>query len=74
MADDLHMLPYAVHVAKFGRKLVRFNIALALSLKFLLAVGAVTGVVSLLVAVLLGDLGASLAVILNAMRLARLKA
>jgi Cd2+/Zn2+-exporting ATPase len=48
-----------------------FNIGLALGLKLLLAGGAVAGVVSLMVAVLVGDMGASLAVTLNAMRLAR---
>ncbi len=73
MADDLHMLPYAVRVARMARRLVRFNIAAALGLKMLLAVGAVTGFVSLLIAVLVGDMGASLTVTLNAMRLTRLK-
>ena len=73
MADDLNMLPYAVRISRLARRLVRFNIALALGLKLLLAVGAVTGAVSLLVAVLVGDMGASLAVTLNAMRLANLR-
>ncbi len=72
MADDLNMLPYAVRVSQMARRLVRFNIAAALGLKMLLAVGAVGGVVSLLVAVLVGDMGASLTVTLNAMRLTRL--
>jgi len=70
MADDLAMLPYAVRVARLARRLVRLNIAAALTLKVLLAVGAVGGVVSLLVAVLVGDMGASILVTLNAMRLA----
>jgi Cd2+/Zn2+-exporting ATPase len=73
MADDLNMLPYAVRISRLARRLVRFNIVLALGLKILLAVGAVTGAVSLLVAVLVGDMGASLAVTLNAMRLANLR-
>ena len=73
MADDLAMLPYAMRVARLARRLIRFNIILALGLKMLLAAGAVAGVVSLLVAVLIGDLGASLTVTLNAMRLARVK-
>ncbi|MEJ2237016.1 MAG: cation-translocating P-type ATPase [Gemmatimonadales bacterium] len=74
MADDLHMLPYAVRVARLARRLVRFNIALALGLKLTLAAGAIGGVVTLMVAVLVGDMGASLAVTLNAMRIARMKA
>jgi len=73
MGDDLAMLPYARRVSRMARSLVRFNIAFALGLKALLAIGAVGGFVSLLVAVLVGDLGASLAVTLNAMRLGRLK-
>lgn len=72
MADDLRMLPYARRLSRTARRLVRFNITLALVLKGVLAVGAVTGVVSLMVAVLVGDLGASIAVTVNAMRLARL--
>jgi Cd2+/Zn2+-exporting ATPase len=73
MADDLKALPYAVRVARMARRLVRLNIGLALGLKMLLAVGAVGGVVSLMVAVLVGDMGASIAVTLNAMRLARVQ-
>lgn len=73
MADDLAMLPYARRVSKLARSLVRANIGFALGIKAILAVGAVTGFVSLLVAVLVGDLGASLAVTLNAMRLAKMK-
>ncbi|HWO88000.1 MAG TPA: heavy metal translocating P-type ATPase, partial [Gemmatimonadales bacterium] len=71
MADDLTKLPYAVKLARRTRRTVRFNIALALGLKLVLAVGAVAGVVSLAVAVLLGDMGGSLAVTLNALGLAR---
>jgi Cd2+/Zn2+-exporting ATPase len=72
LGDDLRLLPYSVRVAQRARRLLRFNISLALGLKLLLAVGAVTGMVNLLVAVLLGDMGASLAVTLNAMRISRL--
>lgn len=71
MADDLTKLPYAVHLARRARRTIRFNIALALGLKLVLAVGAVLGVVSLAAAVLVGDMGGSLAVTINALRLAR---
>ncbi|UCG75764.1 MAG: cadmium-translocating P-type ATPase [Gemmatimonadota bacterium] len=73
MADDLNMLPYSRRISRLARQLVRFNIALALGLKLLLAAGAIGGVVSLLIAVLVGDMGASLAVTLNAMRLAHVR-
>ncbi|MEO7986164.1 MAG: cation-translocating P-type ATPase [Gemmatimonadales bacterium] len=71
MGDDLNKLPYAVHLARRARRMIRFNIGLALTAKLLLAVGAVAGVVSLAVAVLVGDMGGSLAVTINALRLAR---
>ncbi len=71
MGDDLTKLPYAVLLARRARHTIRFNIALALTAKLVLAVGAVLGVVSLAVAVLVGDMGGSLAVTLNALRLAR---
>ena len=69
MGDDLGKLPYAVHLARRARRTIRFNIALALSAKLLLAAGAVAGVVSLAMAVLVGDMGGSLVVTLNALRL-----
>jgi Cd2+/Zn2+-exporting ATPase len=69
MADDLRMLPYAVQLARRARHVVRFNIAFAVGIKVLLAAGAVLGVVNLLTAVLVGDMGASLLVTLNAWRL-----
>ena len=72
MGDDLARLPYAIHLARRARRTIRFNISLALGLKALLAAGAVTGVVSLAVAVLIGDLGASLVVTANALSLSRI--
>ena len=71
MGDDLSKLPYAIHLARRSRRTIRFNIGLALTAKLVLAAGAVAGVVSLAVAVLVGDMGGSLAVTLNALRLAR---
>ena len=70
MADDLLKVPYAIRLARRARRTIRFNIALAIGLKLVLAAGAVSGQVSLAIAVLFGDLGASLAVTLNALRLA----
>jgi Cd2+/Zn2+-exporting ATPase len=71
MSDDIAKLPYAIALARRAHRTIRFNIALALGLKGLLAVGAVAGFVSLALAVLVGDMGASLVVILNALRVAR---
>lgn len=71
MSDDLSKLPYVVNLARRARRTIRFNIGLALGLKLVLAMCAVLGIASLAVAVLLGDLGASLVVTLNALLLAR---
>jgi Cd2+/Zn2+-exporting ATPase len=74
MHDDLTRLPYAFHLARRTRQTIRFNISLALGLKLLLAVGALFGVTSLAEAVLIGDLGGSLVVTLNAILLGNTKA
>ena len=74
MGDNLARVPYAIGLARRAHRIIRFNIGLAIALKALLAVGAVTGLVSLAVAVLVGDLGASLVVTANALRLAALRA
>lgn len=71
MGDDLGRLPYVVRLARSSRRVIRQNIAAAILLKTVLAVGVPLGVVSLIVAVLVGDMGASLAVTANALRLAR---
>ena len=73
MGDDLSAVPYAIKLARRTRRTIRFNIACALGLKVVLAVGAVAGIVSLAFAVLVGDMGGSLAVTLNALRLGRTK-
>ena len=70
MNDDLTRLPYVFTLGRRTRRTVRFNIGTALGLKLVLAIGAILGVVSLATAVLVGDLGASIAVTLNAIRLA----
>ena len=73
MSDDLTKLPYAIRLARKARHTIRFNIAFAIGIKLVLAVGAVAGVVSLAAAVLVGDMGGALAVTLNALRLAAFK-
>ena len=71
--DDLSKFPYAIRLARSTRNTIRFNIAFAIGVKIVLAFGAVAGLVSLAVAVLLGDMGGSLVVTLNALRVARHK-
>ena len=73
MADDLAMLPHAIVLGRGARRTVRFNIVAAIAVKVVLGIGALAGVVSLAVAVLVGDVGGSLLVTLNALRLAAKK-
>jgi len=71
MADDLTKLPYLVDLSQRARGVIRQNIFAAILIKFSLAIGVFPGLVSLVIAVLVGDMGASLGVTANAMRLAR---
>lgn len=71
MGDDLARLPYLYALSHRARRVIRQNIAVALFVKGALAVGVPLGMVSLVTAVVIGDMGVALAVTLNAMRLAR---
>ncbi len=74
MGDDLSRLPYVRVLSREAVRVIRVNIALALGVKAVLAIGVPLGAVSLITAVLVGDMGVSLAVTLNALRLARVGA
>jgi Cd2+/Zn2+-exporting ATPase len=73
MGDDLARLPYLYLLARRSKRVIRENIVAALAVKIVLAVGVPLGWVSLIVAVLIGDMGASLVVTANALRLARVR-
>ncbi len=73
MGDDLSRLAYLYTLSNRGGGVIRQNIAAAIGVKALLAMGVPLGMVSLIAAVVVGDLGVSLAVTLNALRLAHLK-
>ncbi|MCY4465970.1 MAG: cation-translocating P-type ATPase [Chloroflexi bacterium] len=70
LADGLRQLPGALGRARFARRLIRENIALSFGLKLVFLLLALTGNVTMLVAVL-ADVGMSLAVTLNGMRALR---
>jgi Cd2+/Zn2+-exporting ATPase len=70
MGDDLRQLPFIVALSRRARHIIGANIALALGIKALVFGLAVTGVATLWMAIV-ADVGASLAVILNGMRLRR---
>lgn len=69
MGDDLTRLPYVRRLAGKARGIIRQNIAAAIFVKAALALAVPFGLVSLITAVVVGDMGVSLAVTLNALRL-----
>jgi Cd2+/Zn2+-exporting ATPase len=72
MGDDLGTVPYLHALAGRTRGVIRQNIWGSLGVKLLLAVGVPFGYVSVAVAVIVGDMGMSLGVTGNAMRLSRM--
>jgi len=73
MGDDLSRLPYLYALSARTRRVIRQNIGVAIGVKALLALGVPLGMVPLVAAVVVGDMGVSLAVTLNALRLARVE-
>ncbi|MFT4889747.1 MAG: Cd2+/Zn2+-exporting ATPase [Halobacteriales archaeon] len=73
MADDLTKLPYLYALSNRANAVIRQNIWSSLGVKALLALGVPLGYVSVAVAVVVGDMGMSLGVTGNALRLSRLK-
>jgi Cd2+/Zn2+-exporting ATPase len=73
MQDDISKLPFLMDLSKRTLEVVRQNIILSLVLKGAFAVLVFPGYVTLWMAVLFGDLGLTFVVILNAMRISRVK-
>jgi Cd2+/Zn2+-exporting ATPase len=72
MGDDISKLPYLYALAHKANAVIRQNIWSSLGVKALLAVGVPFGYVTVAVAVVVGDMGMSLGVTGNAMRLSRM--
>jgi Cd2+/Zn2+-exporting ATPase len=70
MADDLSKLPLAVKLSRRARVIIRQNVALSLGIKAVFLALAVAGLATLWMAVF-ADMGASLIVTVNGMRLLR---
>jgi len=70
MADELLKIPYALRLSRATMRNIRANIAFSIVLKGALLILAVTGAATLWMAVA-ADMGASLIVIANALRLLR---
>lgn len=69
MQDDLSKLPYLVELSRKTMKIVKENIVSSIGVKGTLAILTFPGFVSLWLAVAVGDIGLSLLVIFNAIRL-----
>jgi Cd2+/Zn2+-exporting ATPase len=72
MGDDLHALGDAVRLGRRARRVIAANIALAIASKLVVLALAVTGQATLWMAIA-ADVGVSLLVIANGMRLLRLR-
>ncbi len=70
MSDDLSRLPWLIHHSRRTLRIIQQNIAFALGLKLLFILLAVAGLATLWMAIA-ADMGASLLVIANALRLLR---
>jgi Cd2+/Zn2+-exporting ATPase len=73
MADDLSQLPVAIRLGRRAGRNLRFNISFALLVKAVFLIAALFGVATLWMAVF-ADVGASLLVTMNGMRLLKAEA
>ncbi|WP_312909235.1 heavy metal translocating P-type ATPase [Natronosalvus caseinilyticus] len=73
MGDDLTRLPYLYRLSGTANGVIRQNIGSSLAVKAVLAAGTPFGLVTIIHAVVIGDMGMSLAVTGNAMRLSRVE-
>jgi Cd2+/Zn2+-exporting ATPase len=74
MGDDLSKLPYLYKLSHTANSVIRQNIYSSLAIKLLLAVGVPLQIVTVAIAVLVGDAGMTVGVTGNAMRLSRIEA
>ncbi|WP_153127035.1 heavy metal translocating P-type ATPase [Peribacillus tepidiphilus] len=72
MADDLSKLPYTIKLSRKALQIIKQNISFALGLKALALIFIVLGLLNLWLAIL-ADMGATVLVTLNSMRLIRVK-
>ena len=71
MQQDLRKVPSLIKKAKKTMSIVRQNIAVSISVKLVIGVLAALGLVNLWIAIGIGDMGLTFAVIANALRLVR---
>lgn len=73
MGDDLKGIIYLKNLSSKTLSVIKENISLAIGIKLGFAILAIIGIINLWSAVAIGDVGLSLAVILNAMRLIKVE-
>jgi Cd2+/Zn2+-exporting ATPase len=73
MQDDLSKISYLIYLSKKTLQVVRQNVWASITIKSSFAILALLGLINLWVAVAIGDMGLSLLVILNALRLTKVK-
>jgi Cd2+/Zn2+-exporting ATPase len=69
MNDDVSKIPYLIKLSRKTMRIVKQNTIASILLKLSLAILVFPGLITLWLAVALGDMGLTLAVIVNAMRL-----
>jgi Cd2+/Zn2+-exporting ATPase len=73
MSDELKKTPFLLALSKKTMQIVKQNIVLVVLVKISLALLGILGLANLWMAAGVGDMGISLAVILNALRIGRLR-
>lgn len=73
MSDDLTKLPFTIRLSRAALKIIRQNIAFSLAIKAVAVLAVFPGWLTLWLAIL-ADMGASILVTLNGMRLLRMRA
>ncbi len=71
MKDDLKKIPYLIRLSRRTLSVIKQNIFASVTVKGSIGLMAVAGIVGLWEAVAIGDMGLTLAVILNALRIGR---
>ena len=73
MADDLRMLPFTIRLSRKAFTIIRQNIAFSLAIKLIAVLAVFPGWLTLWLAIL-ADMGATVIVTINSMRLLQMKA
>jgi len=73
MQDDITRINYLMELSRKTMAIIKQNVSVALLIQISLSVLAVFGFVTLWMAVIFGDMGLTLAVILNSLRIGYVK-